>query len=204
MSDSETSPCPNCGTPNPPQSRFCKQCSYPLGVLPTREGERRTTAPAGKGNQRDIPKQRAGTDRRNEWTRPGGIGCLGFIAVVLVLSLAFSVCSTDSGGDDELNGESTEKTLTGAQWSSVAGELTKMALARDWCHKRTGGLDSRDMEILVIHAESIAEILFGPGPYFLDESQLRQTLLQRGWSEFRGPDLNRGGTEMRYRPPGCG
>ena len=60
------------------------------------------------------------------------------------------------------------------------------------------------MEILVIHAEEAAERLFGGGPYAVGETSLHQFLVQANWNEFRGPDYGGGGTEMRYRPPGCG
>ena len=49
----------------------------------------------------------------------------------------------------------------------------------------------------------IAAELYGPGPYSVREEALRKHLIRRQWVTFQGPDYDRGGTETRYRPPGC-
>ena len=93
--------------------------------------------------------------------------------------------------------------LTNAQYSQVVLELNRMAERRNWCYRLSGGLDSRDIDILVVHAEEIADRLFSGGPYSVGKTRLRHFLIQANWSEFRGTDYSGGGTEMRYRPPGC-
>ena len=85
----------------------------------------------------------------------------------------------------------------------MSDEITRMAEVRDWCHKRSGGLDSRDICILTVHAEDIAAELYRAGPYTVREQGLRKHLVRRQWVTFMGPDYDGGGTETRYRPPGC-
>ena len=135
-----------------------------------------------------------------------GLGCIGLIASLIVLVVAVTVCS-NSDADFELDDGGDGKALTDSQYGRVVDELTKMALARDWCHKRSGGLDSRDIAILTFYAEDaedMAEKLYGSGPYSIDEADLSRHLVRKNWSAFMGQDFDRGGRELRYRPPGCG
>ena len=56
----------------------------------------------------------------------------------------------------------------------------------------------------VVFAEDIAGSLFGAASdNVIREDKLTEALLDRNWSRFTGPDYDRGGTEYRYRPPGC-
>ena len=115
--------------------------------------------------------------------------------------LAFACTSSDSS--DVSDAQRSE--LTDAQYGQLAEALTAHASERNWCYKRDGSLDSRDGYILTIVAEDISGSLFGSTfGSVVREDKLMEALLDRNWSRFTGPDYGGGGTEFRYRPPGCG
>ena len=62
----------------------------------------------------------------------------------------------------------------------------------------------RPAKVIVADQEDMAEKLYGSGPYSIDEADLSRHLVRKNWSAFMGQDFDRGGRELRYRPPGCG
>ena len=117
------------------------------------------------------------------------------------LTLIAGACSLSDSRDVP---DSTSEGLTDAQYDQLAGALTAHASERHWCYKRDGSLDSRDGYILTVTAEDIARSLFGAAfENVIREDKLMEALLDRNWSRFTGPDYDGGGTEFRYRPPGC-
>ena len=100
----------------------------------------------------------------------------------------------------------TETAVTDMSYTDhihLAEALTVYAQKRNWCYSPSGRLDSRDAYILTVHAKGIAEDS-GLDPDGVNERALISALLKRGWEQFIGPDYDRGGSEFRYRPPGCG
>lgn len=145
------------------------------------------------------PSERPQQNFVNKWLKGCLVVSIGLAVVIIAVVIAATICG-EQGLDDPVSGTS----LTDMEFNQVADELTSKAIAQNWCYKRTGGLDSRDMYVLVVHAELVADGLFGDGPYFIEEDRLREHLIQRNWNTFIGPDYDTGGTETRYRPPGCG
>ena len=199
--------CPNCEELVSSDSRFCELCGHATEMDSSEQElyyrrlniEHEEELELQKEKER---RQKEAGESVNKWMKGCGIGCLGLVALV-VLIVAITAISDACNGSNTNSGTSGRE-LTDAQYSRVAGELTNYALAQNWCYKRDGTLDSRDGYVLTAYAEDIANHMFGNASYRINENRLVAKLLARNWSTFLGTDYDRGGTESRYRPPGCG
>jgi hypothetical protein len=151
-------------------------------------------------HERREERRQARIERGGRDWKSSQVPCLVLVAVFVGLSLiAVSCTGPHDVPDSQISGG-----LTDSQYGQVADALTAQALERNWCYKRDGSLDSRDGYILVAFAQDIASSLFGAASdNSIREDKLTEALLDRNWSRFTGPDYDQGGTEFRYRPPGC-
>ena len=202
MSMSSHSYCSSCGAQVAPDSRFCRHCGTSLDPVPLEPAPVEPTPVEPTLVEPDPSEEaqaRAGREPPSILLKGCGIGCLAMIAAAVIIGL---VAALAGGGFEE--SEPTGTPLSDSDYGGLAGRLTTLARERDWCYKRDGSLDSRDMEALMGYAQIIVDEAAGGDDYYIEEGKFTRALLARGWQSFIGPDYDRGGTEKRWRPPGCG
>ena len=210
MSMSSHSYCSSCGAQVAPDSRFCRHCGTSLDPVPLEPAPVEPTpvepTPVEPTLVEPDPSEeaqaRAGREPPSILLKGCGIGCLAMIAAAVIIGLVAALAALAGGGFEE--SEPTGTPLSDSDYGGLAGRLTTLARERDWCYKRDGSLDSRDMEALMGYAQIIVDEAAGGDDYYIEEGKFTRALLARGWQSFIGPDYDRGGTEKRWRPPGCG
>ena len=205
--------CPSCGKTISQNNRFCDGCgcqidTSPADAPPSSEQEAYYRRLNLEHQRREERRQARIEQGGRDW-KSCQVPCLVLVAIFVGVPLIAVSCTVifglfDSSDPDDVPDSKINGRLTDSQYGQVADALTAQAVERNWCYKRDGSLDSRDGYILVVFAEDIAGSLFGAASHnVIREDKLTEALLDRNWSRFTGPDYDRGGTEYRYRPPGC-
>lgn len=196
MSRAFHSYCSSCGAQVAPESRFCRHCGTSLDPVPLEPAPVDPTPL--EPDPSDEAQARAGRETRSILLKVCGIGCLAVISVAVIIGV---VAALAGGGSGE--SEPTGTPLSDSDYNGLAERLTTLARERDWCYKRDGSLDSRDLVALMGYAQIIVDEVAEGDDYYIEEGKFTRALLARGWQSFIGPDYDRGGTEKRWRPPGC-